>query len=161
MPKPGGPRSSRILGFSSTFEPHRPDEPLQGIAIRTAIREVLAQAGLQPSDIGHVNADGLSTTMDDQVEAQAIRETLGDVPVTAPKSYFGNLSAGTGAVEMAVSVLAFEKGSIPPTLNYHRPDPTCPVNVIHTKPAPLGAPVALVLNHSRVGQSLAVVIAAA
>lgn len=152
---------ARILGFSSTFEPHHPGQPLQGNAIRAAIRQVLAQTGLQPSDIGHVNADGLSTTSDDQIEAQAIRETLGDVPVTAPKSYFGNLSAGTGAVEMAASVLAFEKDAIPPTLNYQQPDPTCPVNVVHTKPAPLGPPVALVLNHSRVGQSVAVAIAAA
>lgn len=151
---------ARILGFSSTFEPHRPEQPLHGHAIRAAIRQAVARAGLQPSDIGHVNADGLSTTLDDQIEAQAIRETLGDVPVTAPKSYFGNLSAGTGAVEMAVSVLALEKGEIPPTLNYTRPDPACPVNVIHGKPAPLGSPVALVLNHSRVGQSVAVIIAA-
>lgn len=150
---------ARILGFASTFEPHRPGRPLQGHAIRTAIRQAVAQAGLQPSDIGHVNADGLSTTFDDQIEAQAIRETLGDVPVTAPKSFFGNLSAGTGAVEMAASVLALEKGEIPPTLNYTHPDPACPVNVVHGKSAPLGNPVALVINHSRIGQSVAVVIA--
>lgn len=151
---------ARILAFSHAFEPHRPGQPLQGVAIRAAIRQALDRAGLRPSDLGHVNADGLSTTLDDQVEAQAIRETLGDVPVTAPKSFFGNLSAGTGAVEMAASVLALEKGAIPPTLNYVRPDPACPVNVVHGKPAPLGNPVALVVNHSRVGQSVAVVIAA-
>ncbi len=150
---------ARILAFANAFEPHRPGQPLQGTAMRTAIRQALDRAGLRPNDIGHVNADGLSTTFDDQVEAQAIRETLGDVPVTAPKSYFGNLSAGTGAVEMAASVVALEKGEIPATLNYTRPDPACPVNVIHGKPAPLGRPVALVLNHSRIGQSVALVVA--
>lgn len=150
---------ARILAFANAFEPHRPGKPLQGLAMRTAIRQALERAGLRPKEIGHVNADGLSTTVDDQLEAQAIRETLGDVPVTAPKSYFGNLSAGAGAVEMAASVVALEKGEIPPTLNYTRPDPACPINVIHGRPAPLGPPVALILNHSRIGQSVALVVA--
>ena len=59
-----------------------------------------------------------------------IRETLGDVPVTAPKSYFGNLSAGAGAVEMAVSVMSLTNGVVPPILGYTRPDPNCPVTAI-------------------------------
>jgi 3-oxoacyl-[acyl-carrier-protein] synthase II len=149
---------ARLLGHASTFEPRRPGLPLAGKAMRSAIAGAIRNAGLEPADIGHVNADGLSTTHDDRVEAQAIREILGHVPVTAPKSYFGNLSAGTGAVEMAVSVLALQKGVIPPTLNYRRPDPECPINVIHGQPIAVSRPTALVLNHSWVGQSVGVVI---
>jgi len=151
---------ARILGHACTFEPRRRGQALRGRAIRTAIRGALQDAGLQPADIGHVNADGLSTQLDDELEAQAIRDTLGDVPVTAPKSYFGNLSAGTGAVEMAASVLGLQKGLVPPTLNYERPDPDCPVNVVHGRPMENTTPTALVLNQSRVGQSVAMILAA-
>jgi len=149
---------ARVLGYAGTFEPRGRGEPLRGLAIRAAIRRALAEARLQPADVGHVNAHGLSTIPDDRIEAQAIRETLGDVPVTAPKSFFGNLSAGTGAVEMAVSALAVQKGLVPHTLNYERPDPDCPVNVIQGRPMEIAQPVALVLNHSRVGQSVAMII---
>ena len=51
-------------------------------------------------------------------------------PVTAPKSYFGNLGQGSGMVELAVSLLAISRGVVPPTLNYETPDPECPVNVV-------------------------------
>jgi len=150
---------ARVLGRAMTFEPRRSGEPLRGRAVRAAIRGALQDAGLQPGDIGHVNAHGLSTKLDDQFEAQAIRDTLGQVPVTAPKSYFGNLVAGTGAVEMAASVLAFRKGVVPPTLNYERPDPECPVNVIHGEPMELTRPTAMVLNHTDVGRSVALIVA--
>jgi 3-oxoacyl-[acyl-carrier-protein] synthase II len=80
--------------------------------------------------------------------------------VTAPKSYFGYLGAGGGAVEMAASVLAFEHGQIPPTLNYEQPDPACPIRVIHGEASPLGQPVALILNQSATGHTAALVIAA-
>ncbi|HUT94779.1 MAG TPA: beta-ketoacyl-[acyl-carrier-protein] synthase family protein [Thermoguttaceae bacterium] len=151
---------ARILGQASAFEPRGRDKPLEGRAIRASIRGALRDAGLEPRDVGHVNAHGLSTKIDDELEAQAIHDTLGDVPVTAPKSFFGNLAAGGGAVEMAVSVLALEKGLVPPTLNYEHPDPNCPVNVIHGKPMEVSQPTALVLNHSRVGHSVALILGA-
>ena len=150
---------ARILGFASAFEPHRMSEALHGDAIRQAMRSALAAAGVKSAEVGHLNAHGVSTTHDDQIEAQAIREVLGEVPVTAPKSYFGNLGAGTGAVEMAVSVLALQKGIVPPTLNYERPDPACPVHVICGQPMPVAHPTALVLNHNATGQSVALLLA--
>jgi 3-oxoacyl-[acyl-carrier-protein] synthase II len=94
----------------------------------------------------------------DRIEARAIYDCLGDVPVTAPKSYFGCLGAGTGAVEMACSVLAVARGQVPPTLNYEQPDPTCPVNVIHGAPLPVEKPFSLLLNQSETGQAAAVVL---
>ncbi len=150
---------ARVLASAIAFESPRPERPLQGDAIRRAIRSALGACGLKPSDIGHLNAHGLSTTLDDRMEARAIRDTLGDVPVTAPKSYFGDLGAGGGAVEMAVSVLALQHGKVPPTLNYRRPDPECPVHVIHGQPCPVGRPTALLVNYSRGGQAIAVVLA--
>jgi 3-oxoacyl-[acyl-carrier-protein] synthase II len=151
---------ARVLGYAATFEPSHNGRPLEGRAIRKAITTALDNAQVAPGEVGHVNANGLSTIRDDQIEAQAIRDTLGDVPVTAPKSFFGNLGAGTGAVEMAVSVLAFEQGFVPPTLNYQEPDPQCPVNVVRCQPVKTDKPVAVVLNHAQFGQAIAVVLAA-
>jgi 3-oxoacyl-[acyl-carrier-protein] synthase II len=122
------------------------------------IRGALHSAEIEPEAIGHVNADGLSTKIDDRREAQAIRDCLGDVPVTAPKSYFGNLGSATGAVEMAASILAFEAGHVPPTLNYHNPDPDCPVNVIASQPLPFDKATALLLNRAPTGQAVAMVV---
>ncbi len=151
----------RVLGFASAFEPHRGGRPLTGTAIRAAITGALGHAGLGPGDLGHVNAHGASTRDADRIEAQAIRATLGDVPVFAPKSYFGNLGPGGGAVEMAASVLALSHGLVPATLNYDRPDPECPVNVIAGSAQPSRRPAALLLNHSIYGQAAAVVLGAA
>ena len=157
----GAPILARILGHASTFEPQPNGAAPHGTSIRRAIRGALSEAGLNPSDLGHVNAHGASTPVDDQLEAQAIHDVLDGVPVTAPKSFFGNLGAGTGAVEMAVSVLACQKGLVPATLNYQRPDPNCPVNVIRGEPLKQKRPTALILNHVRNGRATALVLAAA
>jgi 3-oxoacyl-[acyl-carrier-protein] synthase II len=138
------------------------DRPLEsrGAGIRHSIEVALQSAGLEPSQIGHVNAHAAGMVQDDQIEAQAIRDCLGDAPVTAPKSYFGCLGAGTGAVEMACSVLALAEGRVPPTLNYEQPDPACPVNVIHGDPLPIENRNALLLNQAETGQTAAVILAA-
>lgn len=151
---------ARILAFASAFEPSDGPQPRRGDAIRRVIHQALVAANVKPAEVGHVNAHGLSTTEDDRLEAQAIRDLLGDVPVTAPKSYFGNLGAASGAVEMAVSVLALQHKMVPATLNYERPDPSCPIRVIRGEPMPCDKPVALVLNYSDTGQAAAVVLSA-
>jgi 3-oxoacyl-[acyl-carrier-protein] synthase II len=151
---------ARVLGFGSAFETRLDGSLEERSAIRNSIRNALRAANVMPQDIGHVNAHGVSTVNDDKVEAQAINFCLGDVPVTAPKSFFGNLGAGGGAVEMAASVIAIEHGEVPVTLNYDRPDPECPVNVVHGKPYRSAKPTALVLNQSGTGQTVAVLLAA-
>jgi 3-oxoacyl-[acyl-carrier-protein] synthase II len=149
----------RILAAAATFEPHRRGQPLEGCAIRRAIADALRAADLPPQAVGHVNAHGASTPNDDRIEAQAIRATLGDTPVTAPKGSFGNLGAGSGAVELVASVLALQHGLVPPTLNYQFPDPDCPVNVVHGRPLEVKQATAVALNHAPCGQAMAVVLA--
>jgi len=150
----------RVLGYASAFEPRCNGAPLAGSAIRASIENALRRAQLDAADIGHVNAHGLSTIDDDRAEAQAIRNVLGDVPVTAPKSFFGNLGAGTGAVEMAASILAIDVEVVPVTLNYEQADPLCPINVIHGETLRGGKGVAMLLNQAATGQAAAVIIAA-
>lgn len=148
----------RVLGFGMAYEHAMHGRKPTGDSIKRAIRAALDSAGIKPGDVGHVNANGLSTEYDDRIEAQAIAETLGDVPVFAPKSYFGNLGAGSGAVELVASVLALVHGQIPKTLNYEQPDPACPVNVIRGEARPVDKPIALALNFAPSGQAVAVVI---
>lgn len=103
------------------------------IALARAMKSALRDAGKTPQDVGHINAHGLSTTDRDADEARAIHEVFGaladKIPVTAPKSYFGNLGAGSAVVELIASVLAMREGKLPRTLNYTTPDPTCPLAV--------------------------------
>lgn len=128
-----------------------------GDAICRALRAAITMSGLSANDIGYVNAHGLSTREDDPIEARAIREVLGETPVTALKSFFGNLGQGSGMVELAISLLALEKGVIPPTLNYETPDPDCPVNVV-TELQPAASRTFVKLNHNATGQAAAAVI---
>ncbi|MEX2140852.1 MAG: beta-ketoacyl-[acyl-carrier-protein] synthase family protein [Pirellulales bacterium] len=150
---------ARVLAAASRCEPVHNERPPRGVAIRASIAAALAEAQLAPAEIGHVNAHGYGTVPHDRAEAQAIQQALGDVPVTAPKSYFGNLGGGSGAVEMAASLLALERGEVPATLNYDQPDPECPIQVV-SKPRRAHAPTALVLNQATTGQALALVLAA-
>jgi len=151
---------ARVLSAASRFEPIHNERPPKGVAIRASIIAALDSAKIKPADVGHVNAHGYATIPHDRVEANAIHEVLGDVPVTAPKSFFGNLGAGSGAVEMAASVLSLATGEIPVTLNYERPDPECPIHVV-AGPERNRSPIALVLNQATTGQAMAVVLGGA
>ena len=127
--------------------------------IQRSIAGVLDKATMCANDIGHVNAHGSSAVDSDRIEAQAIKDCLGETPVTAPKSYFGSLGAGSGAVELAVSVMAIAEGLIPSTLNYEHPDPHCPVNVICDGPIETPEGAAIILNQTPFGQVASVLIA--
>jgi 3-oxoacyl-[acyl-carrier-protein] synthase II len=121
------------------------DAALRGkcdVALARAIKAALRDAGRAPADVGHINAHGLSTTERDADEARAIREVFGaradNVPITAPKSSFGNLGAGGGVVELAASVLALREGRLPRVLNYETPDQACPLTVADNDNTPAG-----------------------
>jgi len=149
----------RLLSAVSRCEPAAGGTPLCGSALRLAIRAAIAQAGIGPGEIGHVNAHGVSTQEIDRVEAGAIAAELGSVPVTAPKSVFGHLGAGGGAVELAASLVGLGKGLVPATLNYESPDPLCPVSVVHGAPLAGRPGPVLAVNISSTGQAVAVVVA--
>ena len=124
-------------------------------AIVASIAAALKQAGLTASDIGFVCAFGRGTKVDDVVEAHAIHAALGDVPVTVPKSFFGNVGSGGAAVDMVAAVLGLRASQIPPTLNYEHPDPACPVSVV-AQATTCDKPAALVLSQTPMGQATAV-----
>ncbi|MDR0869764.1 MAG: beta-ketoacyl-[acyl-carrier-protein] synthase family protein [Planctomycetaceae bacterium] len=149
---------AKIRGFGTAIEPVLHKSKPSGAAIRRAITLALNEAGLSPADIGFVNADGTGTEHEDRIEAESIRDILGDVPVMSNKGNFGDLGSGTGAVELASAVLALQDGLIPPTRNHTQTAADCPVNVVHGQPAALNKPVALKLNQTRLGRSFAVIL---
>jgi 3-oxoacyl-[acyl-carrier-protein] synthase II len=149
---------ARVRGFAETSEALAFGRPSTGEAIRRAIRMALESADMDKNELGHVNADGIGGVEEDRVEARAIADELGDVPVTALKGFFGNLGSGTGAVELVASLLSFEHGLVPPTKNHETPDADCPVNVVHQKPLPGTKPTALIMNQMRMGRSFALVL---
>jgi 3-oxoacyl-[acyl-carrier-protein] synthase II len=148
---------ARVAGTASRYELSAEKLRPTGDSIGRAIRAALAMADVSPNDVGHVNAHGNSTREDDAAEAQAIRTALGDVPVTAPKSFFGNLGPGSGMVELAISLIGVQYQSVPLTINYETPDPECPVNVV-TEIAPAKSPAFVKLTHNSTGQAVAVVV---
>jgi 3-oxoacyl-[acyl-carrier-protein] synthase II len=91
------------------------------------------------------------------LEATAIHETLGQVPVTALKSYFGDLAAGSGAVELIASIMALGHRRVPPTRNLEHLDPACPIEVVRDWQA-MDRTAAVALNQSNTGQAAAVVV---
>src|SRR4051812_24019218 len=122
--------------------------------------ECLRHAGMETGSVGNVNAHGLSTIQDDTYEAQSIHDMLGNVPITAPKSFFGHLGAGCGAMELAASLVGLAEGEVPVTLNYEKPDPACPVNVVHGEPLKAEHRSCIKLSSSRLGPAAALLIAA-
>lgn len=135
-----------------------------GTGLVNAMQAALRNAAIDPRQIGHINAHGKSTRRDDFVESRAYHRTFGDlassIPVTGLKSYFGAFDAGSGAVELAGSVLALQNRMIPATLNYETPDPKCPLNVVRGGAIRELTGVALSVNRTAMGQSAAVVLRA-
>jgi 3-oxoacyl-[acyl-carrier-protein] synthase II len=103
------------------------------VALANVMRASLRGAEMSPDEVGHIHAHGLATRSCDIDEAKAIREIFGaavdKVPVTAAKSYFGNLGAGSGMIELISSLLALSNDKLFPVLNYETPDPECPLAV--------------------------------
>ncbi|HTQ38243.1 MAG TPA: beta-ketoacyl-[acyl-carrier-protein] synthase family protein [Pirellulales bacterium] len=123
-----------IVGHGSSHVADKNCVAHRDVALKNVMNNSLRGAGMSPGEVGHIHAHGLSTRSCDIDEAKAIREVFGSaadqVPVTAAKSYFGNLGAGSGMIELIASLLALSNGKLFPVLNYETPDPECPIRVV-------------------------------
>jgi len=103
-------------------------------AVRNVLHAVLAGATLPVDKLGHIHAHGLATISSDAEEAQAIHDVFSarshPLPVTAAKSYFGNLGAGGGMVELITSLLALREGRLFPIRNHTLTAPDCPITAV-------------------------------
>ncbi len=154
---------AEVLGAASGSAMNR-----QGVADRKKVLTnvmiaAIKDSGLEPRDIGHVHAHGLSTRSCDEEEAAALQAVFGarstQPPITAAKSYFGNLGAASGLIEMIASVLSIQNGTLFKVLNTDTPDPRCELSLA-VEGSKAGANF-LNVNVTPQGQASAVVIAKA
>src|SRR5689334_16684775 len=130
---------ARIMGASVTsdgFHMVAPDP--NGERAGYAISRAVQLAGLQPSDIDHINAHATGTSVGDVAEGKAINNAMGGnhPAVYAPKSALGHSVGAVGAVESILTVLALRDGIVPPTLNLDNLDPEIDLDVVAGKPRP-------------------------
>ena len=101
------------------------------------VRKTLADAGMEPEQIDHINAHGTSTPENDKMEYLATSAVFGEhtknIPVSSNKSMVGHTISAAGAVEAIFSLLTLEHQRIPPTINYEVPDPAIPFDVVGNK----------------------------
>ena len=151
----GARRHAVAAGVGYSADAHhiaQPDPDASGVVL--ALRRVLADAGLDPEQVAHVNAHATSTPAGDVVECQAIAEALGPasagVVVSATKSMTGHLLGGAGAIESVAAILALRERVAPPTINLDDPDDSAGVQIATepTKLLPRGTAPMAVLNNS-------------
>jgi 3-oxoacyl-[acyl-carrier-protein] synthase II len=135
---------AEIVGYAANSDGYHviaPNPELRGPV--KAIRQALADAGLEPGQVAYVNAHGASTPQGDAAETLAIKAVLGDrayqVPVSACKSMLGHAMGAAGAMETLACVLTLRDQVLPPTINLDYPDPDCDLDYVpHTaRPARL------------------------
>jgi 3-oxoacyl-[acyl-carrier-protein] synthase II len=132
-------RGATILGVVTgcgelTDSFHRTRSSPDGKPIIGCVRKALADAGMTPEQIDHINAHGTATPENDKMEYLAIAAVFGElakqIPVSSNKSMVGHTISAAGAVEAVFSLLTLEHQRIPPTINYEVPDPAIQFNVV-------------------------------
>lgn len=157
---------ARIVGWGSTQDGYRATAPRpDGAAAQRAMSLALARAaraGVQASAIGYINAHGTGTPLNDPAECRAIHGALGDhasrVAVSSIKGAVGHLMAAAGAIEIAASLLAFERDLLPGTANHKVRDPECDVDVIGETPRHARVDAVLSSSFGFGGQNASIVL---
>ena len=98
------------------------------------MRAALRDAGVEPQQVGYINAHGTSTPLGDAIETIALKRVFGEharkLAVSSTKSMTGHLLGGAGGLEAGISVLALRDQIVPPTINYEFPDPACDLDYV-------------------------------
>ena len=154
---------ANIIGYASTTDAvNRIDPAPDAKQLARAIRSALDDAGLSPKDIDYICADGAATVLGDITETKAIKQAFNGyakkVPVSAPKSVFGNMLGACGALDVITTVLAMEHGMVPPTINYQTPDPECDLDYCPNKAQAKTIKNALIINRGRGGINCVLVL---
>jgi 3-oxoacyl-[acyl-carrier-protein] synthase II len=137
---------AEVLGAGSTSDAFHITAPRSdGSGARRCMEIALEDAGITKDQVGHINAHGTSTPLNDLSEATAISALFGATtpPVTSAKGVTGHSLGGAGALEAVASVLTIERGIIPPTIGLNTVDPAIAIDVVHGEPRPLPSPIIL------------------
>jgi len=125
-----------LLGYGLSSDANHITEPdPTGVSPARAMTMAFADAGIDPARIGYINAHGTATPVGDTAETRVIKIAVGEelayrIPISSTKGATGHCLGAGGAVEAIFTVLAVQRGVLPPTINYDTPDPTCDLDVI-------------------------------
>jgi 3-oxoacyl-[acyl-carrier-protein] synthase II len=146
--KRGATIYAEILGYGASNDAHhmaQPDPAFVGVS--EMMRSALARAGVEPEQVGYINAHGTSTPLGDLAETNAIKEVFGkhayDLAVSSTKSVTGHCFGAAGAIEAMMCVLAIHEGVLPPTINYKNPDPECDLDYVPNEKREVKVDIAL------------------
>jgi 3-oxoacyl-[acyl-carrier-protein] synthase II len=124
-----------IVGAGMTCDAYHITAPHpDGLGAKQAMRMALQHAGLQPTQIDHINTHGTATGLGDIAETRAIKAVFGDhaykIPCNSTKSMIGHLLGAAGATELVTVFKAMENGIVHPTINLDDPDPECDLDYV-------------------------------
>jgi 3-oxoacyl-[acyl-carrier-protein] synthase II len=126
---------AEIVGYGMSGDGyHITSPPPDGEGASRCIQAALDNAGIQPHQIGYINAHGTSTPLNDLYETRAIKATFGDaagkVAISSTKSMTGHLLGGSGGIETVFTALSIWNKILPPTINLDNPDDECNLDYI-------------------------------
>jgi 3-oxoacyl-[acyl-carrier-protein] synthase II len=127
---------AELLGYGVSSDANHITEPdPQGVNPARAMTMALDSAGVDPTDVGYINAHGTSTPLGDASETRVIKLAVGEeaaygIPISSTKGATGHCLGAAGAIEAMFCVLAVQRGELPPTINYEVEDPECDLDYI-------------------------------
>jgi 3-oxoacyl-[acyl-carrier-protein] synthase II len=126
---------AEVMGYGLTSDAHHMTAPKPGgREAARAMSLALADARLEPTEVGYVNAHGSSTPLNDTTETAALKTVFGAhahrLAVSGTKGYYGHPLGASGAIEAAITALSLARGWLPPTLNLREPDPDCDLDYL-------------------------------
>jgi 3-oxoacyl-[acyl-carrier-protein] synthase II len=126
---------AEVLGYGTSNDAHHMAQPDPGsVGVSEMMRSALTRSGVEPEQVGYINAHGTSTPYNDVAETNAIKAVFGahayELAVSSTKSVMGHLFGAAGAVEAMMCVRALHEGVLPPTINYRNPDPECDLDYV-------------------------------
>ncbi len=152
-----------VAGYGSTADAFRlTDTHDEGRGAIASIKEALADAEINASDVDYINAHGTSTSVNDSIETLAIKRSFGDlayqVPVSSTKSMMGHLIAAAGSVEAIVCLLTIRDGVVPPTINLENPGDDCDLDYVPHEARRRKVDVTLSNSFGFGGQNIALIL---
>lgn len=131
-----------IIGYGATGDAHHMTAPApEGEGAARAMRAAIRDSGQTPESFGYLNAHGTSTPLNDKFETQAIKSVFGEharkLPISSTKSMTGHLLGAAGGLETIICILALERQTLPPTINYENPDPDCDLDYVPNTARPV------------------------
>ena len=126
---------AEIVGYGMSGDAYHITQPAEnGDGAYRVMLNTLKDAGVQPQQVGYINAHGTSTDIGDRLETVAVKRAFGDhaykVAVSSTKSMTGHLLGGAGGLEAGITVLALRDQILPPTINLENPDPECDLDYV-------------------------------